>query len=211
MATWSHLPHDHLAACPSLAPSAYPQRLLSRPPSLDGDPFPGSPTHTWGGVGTVSPPVPAGPPQPQNGRPGHGSIWNPEEMAAQLVMSLAMWPVHQPCTSLCLPSHMHRVTRPGCSSSWGPSARPSARARATGRLGGVVGGLEDPWEDLAGRTSWLWPRRSVAGKHQPDGEFSPASAYPGLPACLLCPSVWPHFYLCNSGLAGVLSTVKCSS
>lgn len=50
-------------------------------------------------------PVPAGPPQPQNGRPGHGSIWNPEEMAAQLVMSLAMWPVHQPCASMCLPSH----------------------------------------------------------------------------------------------------------
>lgn len=69
--------------------------------------------------------------------------------------------------------------------------------------GGPLGGL--------GRQSWLWPRRSVAGKHQPDGEFSPASAYPGLPACLLCPSVWPHFYLCNSGLAGVLSTVKCSS
>lgn len=64
-----------------------------------------TPPPTWGGIGTVFLPVPAGPPQPQNGRPGHGSIWNPEEMAAQLVMSLAMWPVHQPCASMCLPSH----------------------------------------------------------------------------------------------------------
>lgn len=64
---------------------------------------------------------------------------------------------------------------------------------------------------MAGRTGWRWPRPAGAGKRGPDSEVSPAppaaSASPGLPACLLCPSGRSPLLFMQHRLAGVSSAV----
>lgn len=171
--TWPTRSTANLAPCPSSAPTVYPQRLLARPVWPGPEPLSWAPPLGKGlALCPTSWPSPATkwPPRPRK-------HLEPEEMAAQLVMSPAMWPVHQPCASPGLPGHV-RWGGQACASPRGPWARPPARALAVERpvgMGRVGSGREDSWEDLAWRSGWRRPRPAGAGKHGPDREVSPAS------------------------------------